>query len=65
MYVRTTKRTMIDRKIVQKDTTVSVTPTVGKRLVSKGNAYAVKMPDPADAKPKAKTTTTKDTSKAD
>ena len=65
MYVRTIKRTMIDRKIVQKDKTVSVAADVGKRLLDKGDAYAVKTPDPAD-KPKAKATTTKDTtSKAD
>ena len=68
MYVRTTKRTMIDRKIVQKDKTVSVAADVGKRLIDKGDAYAVKTPDTADAKPKTKATATKNkdtTSKAD
>ena len=67
MYVRTTKRTMIDRKIVQKDKTISVAADVGKRLVDKGDAYAVKTPDSAN-KPKTKTAATKDkdtTPKAD
>lgn len=68
MYVFTLKRMMIDRTIVQKGDTVSVSQTEGRKLLHKGDVLAVKTPDPADAKPsvikskldKSKAVSTKD-----
>lgn len=52
MYIQTLARMMIGRTIVQKGETVSVSQKEGHKLLAKGDVLAVKMPDPADAKPK-------------
>ena len=52
MYIQTLARMMIGRTIVQKGETVSVSQKEGHKLLEKGDVLAVKMLDPADAKPK-------------
>ena len=57
MYIQTLKRMMIGRTIIQKGETVSVSIEEGQALLDKGDALALKTPDPADTK--AKLTKTK------
>lgn len=53
MYVLTLKRMMINRTIVQKGETVSVSQAEAHKLLNKGDVVAVKTPDPADTNPNA------------